>query len=240
MGVTVDVSGSIVNDTASLNVNGSLVKIGDGVVKFSGANTYKGTTTVTAGTLLLNGSHTGGGDYTVSAGAVLGGSGSTQSNVNVYGTLSPGSSIESLGVGSIAFNNGSTFAYELNTSMLNADLLYGGDGSTLTIGGTVTLSLSDLGSNALVLPGTKFTLISYDGAWNGGTFDGYADDSQFVLGSNTWLLNYNDLLPGVNFPLDALANGTSFVTITAVPEPTSMGLLAAAGALLMARRRRRA
>ncbi|MCE9553745.1 MAG: PEP-CTERM sorting domain-containing protein, partial [Planctomycetes bacterium] len=89
--------------------------------------------------------------------------------------------------------------------------------------------LIDLGSNTALAPGTKFTLIAYDGVWNGGLFSGYADDSTFSFAGNTWLINYNDIAAGSNFAADATANGTAFVTITVaavVPEPSTLALAA--------------
>jgi hypothetical protein len=126
-----------------------------------------------------------------------------------------------LGVGDILINGG-TFEYEINTTLLTADLLYGDNNSTLTLTNNPLLTMIDLGSNAVVPLFTKFTLIAYDGLWNGGTFLGHPDDSAFNFGANTWLINYNDTTPGSNFVADATLEGTAFVTITAiVPEPST-------------------
>jgi hypothetical protein len=99
---------------------------------------------------------------------------------------------------------------------LAADLLFG-DSMALD---NATLGLTDLAASFVSL-GSKFTLIAYDGPWDNGIFAGYLDDSIFTLGPNQWLINYNDSSPGMNFQGDALANGNTFVTITAVPEPTT-------------------
>jgi autotransporter-associated beta strand protein len=194
------------------------------------ANTYIGATNVLNGTLVLNGSHTpgtGAGLYTVSGGTLMG-SGATNGDLSVLsgGTVAPGNSIESLGVGSISYDGG-TFEYELDTTLLTADLLYGDDLSTLTLLNDPELDLIDLGGNSVVPLGTKFTLIAYDGAWNSGTFNGYADGSTFSFAGNTWLIDYNDPLAGINFTGD-LTGLTAFVTITstaaAVPEPGTLAL----------------
>ena len=54
----------------------SLTKSGSGTWTLSAPNTYSGTTTVSAGTLLINGAQSGTGLVTVASGATLGGSGS--------------------------------------------------------------------------------------------------------------------------------------------------------------------
>lgn len=206
-----------------------LTKLGTGSLVLSNTNTYTGPTLVSAGTLQVNGTHTpggGAGDYTVANAATLMGSGATNGDLLVLagGTVAPGSSIESLGVGSVSIDGG-TYSYELDSTAVNADLLYGGAGSTLTLTGSPTLSLIELGAGTVPL-NTKFTLISYNGTWNSGTFAGFADDSTFSFSGTDWLINYNDTSSGSNFSSDANANGTAFVTITAVPEP---GVLALAG-----------
>lgn len=213
----------------TISGTGDVAHNGSGTTSLTAANTYSGGTEVHAGTLLVNnmaGSGLGTGDVLVDGGT-LGGSGSFIGDVLVTsgGVLSPGNSIESLGSGSIAFDGG-TFEFEINTTLVEADLLYGGAGSTLSLTNSPTLTLSDLGSNDPLTLGTKFTLMSYDGAWNGGTFVGYADDSTFSFAGNTWQIDYNDAAPGVNFLSEATLDGTSFVTITTVvPEPSSMVLL---------------
>ena len=222
---------------------GGIEHNGTGTTAVTGANTYSGGTVVNAGTLLVNntsGSGLGTGNVEVDGG-VLGGSGSFSGNVTVGagGSLSPGNSIESLGVGSIAFDGG-TFVFEINTTTVNADLLYGGNGSTLSISGPSVLNLVDLGSGAALALGTKFTLISYDGAWNNGTFAGYADGSTFSFAGNTWQIDYNDTSAGTNFASDANLNGTAFVTMTTVvPEPSTYALIGLGlGVLLLGVRRK--
>ena len=117
-----------------------------------------------------------------------------------------------------------------------------------TVGGSYTANTADLGNVAgsltitagslldLVQLGTytandKFTLFSYTGTVTG-TFTGLADDSTFTAGGGDWLLNYNDTSAGTNG-----GTGTSFVTITAVPEPSAF-LLGGLGVLTLLRRRR--
>jgi hypothetical protein len=99
--------------------------------------------------------------------------------------------------------------------------------------------LSELGSGSWSA-GEKLTLISYSGAWNGGLFSynssALADDSTINFSSMEWLFNYNDTAAGTNYTGDL--TGTSYVTMTAIPEPNVAALLGGLGTLLLLRRRR--
>ena len=242
--VTTSASGSLNLNIASgsstfagsIGGAGGLTKSGNGTLFLSGSNSLTGATNVSAGTLRVNGSI--GGDATVASGATLGGTGSIAGAVNVTGILSPGASIESLAVGSTSFNTGSTFEWEFNSSSLTADLLDVTGNLNLT--GTVGLNLIDLASSSIAITeGTKFSLISYTGSWNSGTFSGYADDSVFKIGVNDWKINYNDITGGGNFSSEQ-SGAAGFVTMTVVPEPSAAALTLFAGGLLATRRRRKA
>jgi len=225
---------------------GSLVKASTstGTTTLSGSNSYSGGTTLNGGTLLVNntsGSGTGTGAVTV-VGGTLGGTGSISGPVTIQNgaTFSPGASIETIGTGALFFQAGSTLAYELQT---NAPLVSGADmiDSTggLDIAAGVTLALYDLGAG-FQPAGTKYTIIAYDGAWNGGTFTGYGDDTPFFALGKQWKVNYNDTTPGANFVSESLDNA-AFVTLTVVPEASSviaMGLtgFCAAAAVYMRKR----
>jgi autotransporter-associated beta strand protein len=242
--VTTSASGSLNLNIASgsstfaggIGGAGGLTKSGNGTLFLSGSNSLTGATNVSAGTLRVNGSV--GGDATVASGATLGGTGTISGAVNVTGILSPGASIESLAVGSTSFNTGSTFEWEFNSSSLTADLLDVTGNLNLT--GTVGLNLIDLASSSIAITeGTKFSLISYTGSWNSGTFSGYADDSVFKIGVNDWKINYNDITGGGNFSSEQ-SGAAGFVTMTVVPEPSAAALTLFAGGLLATRRRRKA
>ncbi len=210
----------------------AVAKSGVGTWTVTGASTYSGGTNVNGGTLLANnttGSATGSGAVTVNSGGTLAGTGAITGavTVNSGGTLSPGESIESLNVGALTFSGTSTFVYEID-STYNNSLAAAGDlvnaNGNLSIAGTAILNLIELGSPTNVVQGnTKYTLISYAGTWDTGTFAGRPDDSIISLGVNQFVINYNDITGGSNFGGGLYGNGIDphFVTLTAIPEASA-------------------
>ncbi|MGB8852129.1 MAG: autotransporter-associated beta strand repeat-containing protein, partial [Pirellulales bacterium] len=228
---------------------GSVTKTGAGNLVLSGSSTYSGATSVAAGRLSVNGA-LGNSPVTVLALAELGGSGTIAGPVSIDagGTLSPGNSIASLATGTASFAAGATFEYEVDSTDLNAlgtaaDLLVvTGD---LNIGNGTLLTLTDLASapNPFVEDTTIFALINYSGSWNGGLFtygtNELADGERFMVGAQQWEIDYNASAGGLNFTGDYLPS-SSFVTITAVPEPSTLALMAiGTGLAALAARRRR-
>jgi autotransporter-associated beta strand protein len=220
-----------IEGTTTIAAGYGLAKTGTGTWTVNNGNLNGTTATVSAGTLLVNGALANS-SATVNGGT-LGGAGSFSGAVavNTTGVLSPGASIGILGTGALALNNGATFLYQLDTTAATGDLLNAN--GNLDLDGGVTLSLADLGGNSALALGTKFTLISYPGIWDGDTFSGYADDSVFSLYNNQWRINYGDTPAGaVNGGLYANA-----VTLTVIPEPAA-ALLGGLGLLALLRRRR--
>jgi len=162
---------------------------------------------------------------TINSGATLLGTGSVAGAVTANGVVSPADSVGAIGalaIGALTFNTGSSYVYDLNSNSSTGDLLNANGVLNLPVTGGATLALTDAG-NTVMTPGTKLTLISYSGAWNNAIFDGFADDSQFGLGVNQFVIDYND--PNGN--LSTNLNGgsfTNYVTLTAVPEASAFWL----------------
>jgi fibronectin-binding autotransporter adhesin len=117
----------------------ALAKVGTGVLTLSGASTYTGATTVSAGTLRMNGSSSAS-SYTVQNGARLSGSGSITGNVTVQAG------------GSIAFGVGAAGANHLSIT------------GNLSISGNVVVSAELLGG---ALADGNYQLLSYTGTLSG-------------------------------------------------------------------------
>ena len=248
---------TVVDTTLSGTIgNGGLTKLGAGRLILTASNTYTGTTTISAGRLSVNGALSDS-PVMVLAAAEFGGSGSIGGPVSVAsgGTLAPGNSIESLATGTATFAAGAVFEYEVDsTNPLSlgsaADLLVVNGSLNLDPGNATILTLTDLaGSPSLFVYNTTiFALVNYSGSWNGGLFtlggNVLADGEWFTIGSQEWEIDYNRTsAAGIdNFTGDFLPGG-SFVTITAVPEPSTYTMALAGiacGGLSMWRRRKRA
>lgn len=175
---TVTYGGAITDGASGM----ALFKTGAGTQVLAGANTYTGTTTINAGTLLVNnatGSGTGSGGVVVTN-ATLGGVGSISGAVTVNngGTLAPGATAATPGTlttSNLTFNSGSVATFDLNNAttvgagvndlvVINGDLLAGGTLqinvlSALTLGAPYrlfTYTGTRSGSFAVTVPNTSY------------------------------------------------------------------------------------
>lgn len=199
------------------NDSTNLQKTGLGTMVLSGSSIYSGTTTVSAGTLLVNGRLANTSEVSVSAGAVLGGTGSIASGVTVSGVLSPGASPGVLTMNSLVLQPGSTTLMEINGATRGS--LYDGIDLTaaggLTFGGTLSLSFGSLFADD-----TTFNLFSFTGAPIGGlagiVTTGSYGSLTFTGSSGVWKSNE------VNGQSMTFTESTGNLVI--VPEPAGLAL----------------
>jgi len=177
---------------------GRLTKVGAANLTLTRANTYFGTTTIEEGKLVVNnttGSGTGSGQVQIKdgwlggigtiAGAVIVGTGSGAKAI-----LAPGQNKgrpDTLTIQSpLTFNSDGVYQCEVNSRRAVADKVVA-NGLTIN-GGRFTLR----DSRGFVLPpGTFFTVIDNTSANEiSGTFDNLPDDSTFVVGNNTYQVDY--------------------------------------------------
>ncbi|TPO08124.1 autotransporter outer membrane beta-barrel domain-containing protein [Mesorhizobium sp. B1-1-5] len=121
---------------------GGLNKTGAGALTLTGANSYAGSTTVTAGGLYVDGDNSAvAGSVSVGSGATIGGKGSIGGDVTVAdgATLSPGSADGTPGTLAIAGNLNLSSGSVLNYSLGQADVVGGALNDLTTIGGNLVL-----------------------------------------------------------------------------------------------------
>ena len=175
-------TGATFNVNASLAGSGNITKLGAGTMVLAGVNTYAGTVTVSAGTLLINGSLSAS-QVVVLSGAVVGGTGQVGAISLQGGSYQPGASSGTLNVqGSVSFGTGSQFCANLSSS---------GSNSVVSSGQiTLTGSILKLTLNFVPTSGTSFTIAS---AAQGivGTFAGLPEGSTLTINGVTLRISYH-------------------------------------------------
>lgn len=225
-------SGSIqTNGTGVANVE----KVGGGTLTLNGANTYTGTTTVSGGTLLVNYSHSNAGAYSVNTGT-LGGNGTITSTsavtLGAAGKLSPGSAANTVNTLTLAgaggLNLSAGVAAETGELLFNLDTVATSDqialtNGTLNIGSGLNFADFAFTATANVTAGNVYTLFASTSAI-GGSLD-------------TTAANLTGLLsPGLNGTV-GLSGNNVILSVTSVPEPASLSILAIGYGALYRRRR---
>jgi autotransporter-associated beta strand protein len=247
-GGIVDVTQAGTTYTLSGVISGSAItKAGPGTLALTGANNYAGTTTVSAGTLLVNGNQSAATGSVSVAGGTLGGRGTVGGAV----TVSPGGKVlagqgaavnEQLTLGSsLALGNNTVIRAVIGNGAAGADTTLATGSSQLAVTGAFgRSSATDLITIELVSDGSAFDL------------SGSTTYTRRVVSSYGGLSNLNAqtygtadnvfAVTGVGFDIGSwqvlVGQGGSTVDVmfTPVPEPaTVLGL----GAVGLIRRRRR-
>jgi len=208
--------------SSSITGTGNITKVGIGTVTLAGTNSYVGTTTVSAGTLLVNSSIGTVGTpepVAVSSGATLGGSGTIVTGTGTNGLeisngafLEPTSSSSPLTVAGDATVDGSL------------DITLSGDTPSGLLSDSGNLTLNSDSSLDVNVSGTQtqpvYVLASY------GTL---AAGSAFGAGS---------VVPN-GYSVDYTYDGDEIALVsTGVPEPTALGIAVLATPFLLRRQRR--
>lgn len=229
---------SSVNWNGAISGGGGITKLGAGTLTLKGDSIYTGTTTISAGTLLVtntSGSGTGTGNVTTVSGTTLGGTGTiaptTTSSVILGGSVTPGVAGAAGTLtftpadGNVTFQNTSSIAFELFGNGNNDKIVLVSSGSGLLdvssmAAGSVSVSFAGGYTPSL---GHAFDLLDWSG----------------VSGLSTSLLSLSTTGFDPSWAWDTsqfTTNGT--LSVVLVPEPSRIATLAMGLSVALRRRRR--
>ncbi|MBP2230998.1 autotransporter-associated beta strand protein [Azospirillum agricola] len=220
-GIVIGSQDATVNTSAAVTLSGvisgnNLTKTGSGTLTLSNANTYTGSTTVSAGTLLLTGS-LGNGAVSVASGATLGGTGTIGGNVTVASgaTLAPGVAGSSNGIGTLSVGGNLTM-----NGILAIELAGASSYDKVSVSGTVTINGSSSGTtgnnfisvtrvNGYAATNTTYAVINNTGSSPiSTTFPSLAEGGTLTTNGDLYTVSY------------AAGTGSDDLVLTAVVNPT--------------------
>jgi len=215
------------NFSGSITGAGGLVKNSNGTLILSGYSEFTGGTTINGGTLLVSGSlDTGLGTVEVNTGGTLGGTGEVGPVTLSGGTLSPGNSVGKFFPTEILWYNGEIL-FELGPTQATCDFINTGRLAGFSLSSTYAFTFVDQGA----VTGETYDLISFDP-----TLATAIPIESFTFTNGN---GFNG-----TFSYRSESASTSFleftVITTAIPEPSTWGLLLLGSLFLAARFRHRA
>ncbi len=197
--VSVDTAGAKLVLGGVISGSAGLTKNGAGALDLTAANTYTGTTAISAGVLQIDGAQAGS-PVTVASGATLGGIGTVGSITATAGTVSPGDSAAGVLIDAGAFDLGQDGSANNSTYSVVIDGSTPGTGtdhySQTQVAGAINLTGATLdvtlGPDFTPSVPTAFTIIDNTGSLGvAGTFDGLAQGSTIDVDGNTFQIDYN-------------------------------------------------
>ena len=204
-------SGSFAGVISGTNASDVVTYAGSGPQVLIGNSTYAGETIVSAGELYIDGNNgTATGDVDVLAGATLGGSGTIGGATDIFGDVNAGNNSEDTltFLAATTLDAAATSTFEFGAlSAGNFDVL-ANDGDLFTAGGTLNLADSGYYAGAAV----NDTFLILDG-WSG-----------FAGSFST--INGTDLGNNLVFDTSNLLVDGTVTVVSAVPEPSTLGLMA--------------
>lgn len=221
----ITIGGVISDGTHAETPTQNILKTGTGTFRLNGDNEYTGTTTVSAGSLLVNGAHSGGGAYSVANGATLGGAGTIETAGNAGVSLSAGAKLspgDITGTGTLTMNLG-TGVLDISAAVAagNSQSLF------FTLGGVASsdrIVLSNIQSGLAIGDGNlEFDdfFFGVTGGFGAGTYTLF-NTGQIISG--TLGGNLSGIIGGMDASL-SLSGDNHSILLSVVPEPEMNTLL---------------